>query len=534
MSAIDPKTAKRALADAFDAAVAGSTSAIDAAIDLGIAVDVKDPNGFTLLHHAASRGHIDVVRALTKRLAADVDVEDARGRVALHHAASLARDDVLEFLITQCDAMIDASDEDGETALVKACRFGEASTVKILTVRGADAKAKNDDGCDAFIEALCVRGDVNIGRLLIASGVDPKRSRARCGKMDGNRARSALVVACGLGRVEAVRYLVGECGFDAAGTDSGESDYMTPLMAAALMGQVKVIEYLLLSGAAATAHLTSDDGATAADMFPDAHARKDIKSKLREAAVKAASSTTRRSVVATVKSEMPSKWASKIGKVAMDPLELRMRSWVTAGVATFEGVPHNVREMLESYAQLTKEAELREFLLGLIEDELFQDDMAVPDVRFAVDEVIADYHNVMKYRENRTVMRVLNKFRHVQRFCKDRGEKISFDDVLVNDADEVLKRRERVGELKAAAGVIWDDALVALKVFMKGEDINVVAAANLKMPSAWNRVRSKFIDVVENIAVQGLASIMLVVVLSVFWKLGGFARLTENYGSYVT
>ena len=532
-AAPDPKATKRALDQLFDSARSGSLSGIDDALASGIAADVRDVNGFCALHHAAAGGHADVVEALVRRHGCDVDAEDESGRTALHHAAANARDACVELLITKCEAWVDASDGRDETPLLMACRQGDASTAQILLSRGADASARNIDGNDAFIEALCVRGDLNIARTLIAAGVNPKRSRARCGSKEGNATRSALTVACGFGDVDAVRFLVDECGFDASGLDSGEMDYMTPLMTAALTANVKVLEYLLLSGGAATAHLKSDDGKTAGDMFPESHARKDVKRKLIDAASVAGAKTNPRSVVSTPKSELPKTWStpsSETGKIALDPLEVRMRSWLAAGVEKFEGVPENVRDMLDAYTKFTKEAELRDFLLGMIEDELFQEDMADPDVRRAVDEVIADFHNVMKYNANARVMRVLNKFRHVQRFCTDRGEKITFDDILVESDEEALKHRERVAELKAAAGVAWDDALMALKLFTKGEDIKAVAASNLSAPSIWFRLQNKFICVVENLAVQGLASFLFVVLLSMFWRLGGFQRLSDVSG----
>jgi hypothetical protein len=54
-------------------------------------------------------------------------------------------------------------------------------------------------------------------------------------------------------------------------------------------------------------------------------------------------------------------------------------------------------------------------------------------------------------------MRVLEKFRVVQRFCKARGFKITYADVRVADAAEAEQRRKNVGELRERA----DAALAA-------------------------------------------------------------------------
>jgi hypothetical protein len=365
---------------------------------------------------------------------------------------------------------------------------------------------------------------VSIAKLLIAAGMDAKKSRGRCGKKGANASRSALNIASGLGSVRAVRFLIDHCGFSAAGEDSGDLDYMTPLMAAAVTGQVEVIEYLLLSGAATTAHLKTEDNLTAADLFSEKHARKDIKRKLLDAARKSGNKNKPRSVVTPPSPGLPTKWSTAKNRAeSIDPLEVRMRSWISAGVEKFEGVPHQVREMLERYTDVTKEVELREFLLGLIEDEQFQEHMEIESVRHAVDDVIANFHNVSKYRENAIVMNVLYKFRHVQRFCKDRGEKISFDDILASTDEEVEIRREHVAELKAAAGVLWDDALLSLKSFTLGQDASAIVMDNSQQ-NMMNRMKHRLLDMVENVAVHSIASFVFAVTLAVFWRMGGFQR----------
>lgn len=496
-----------------------------------VRVDARDARGHLATHHAAALGNLEVLEALTRRRGADADAEDAEGKTALHHAVANGRDACARYLIDSCDAWVDASDGRDETPLLAACRQGDASTVETLLARGADAAARNVDGCDAFTEALCVRGDVSMARLLVAAGVNPKRSRTRCGKSGANASRSPLNVACGMGRVDAVRFLVDECGFDASGTECGDSDYLTPLMAAALTGQIDVIEYLLVSGAAATAHVKSEDDKTAAQMLPDANRYADVKRKIEAAALKASRSSRGRSVVEAPKVELPMKWGTQKtkGRVVADPLEVRMRTWVNAGVEKYDGVPEDVRSILEKYNALTKEIELRAFLLGIIEDERFQEDMRVEQIRDAVDDVISNFHNVTKYQSNARVMNVLNKFRHVQRFCKDRGEKITFDDILAADEDEVEMHQERLSELQAAAGILWDDALSALKKIAhvtapKSEQTSDLVS-NVKL---FRRIKLRLLDLIENVAVQAFASFVLAITLYIFWSLEKFQRASAS------
>lgn len=526
-------TRKRALDDLFDAARENDVDGLNATLSAGL-VDVRarDARGYAATHHAAALGGVEALEVLIRRRGADADAEDARGRGPLHHAAANGRDECARFLIDSCDAWIDACDGRDESALVAACRQGEASTVEALLGRGADASLKNVDGCDAFAEAVCVRGDATIGRLLVKSGVDPRRARVRCGTGEANASRSALNVACALGHVEAVRFLVEECGLDAGGSDCGDCDYMTPLMAAAMMGEADVVEYLLLSGAASTAHLKSEDNLTAADMFPSDHERTDVKRKLASAVKKAMSSPKARSVITAPKVEIPSKWAARTSATSadaggdeVDQLEVRLRAWISAGVNKFDNVPDGVRKLLEKHAAMTKEIELRAFLLGMIEDERFQEDMQQREVRQAVDEVIASFHNVSKYRDNARIMGVLTKFRHVQRFCKDRGEKISFDDILASDEDAVEEHRERLAELRASAGTLWDDALLALRTHVSGQDVKTVALKTMPVVTRWTRLKFKFEEWMENDGAHAIVAVLFAMTMYYFTSLGGFQRL---------
>jgi hypothetical protein len=104
-----------------------------------------------------------------------------------------------------------------------------------------------------------------------------------------------------------------------------------------------------------------------------------------------------------------------------------------------------------------REVEKRDFLQKLVDDDEFQNDMALSYVRDAVDAVVRDFNAVARFTGDARVMRVLEKFRVVQRFCKARGFKITFADVRVADAAEAEARRRKVGELRERA----DAALAA-------------------------------------------------------------------------
>ena len=101
-----------------------------------------------------------------------------------------------------------------------------------------------------------------------------------------------------------------------------------------------------------------------------------------------------------------------------------------------------------------REVEKRDFLQKLVDDDEFQEDMALSHTRDAVDAVVRDFNAVARFTGDARVdtSRVLEKFRVVQRFCKARGFKITFADVRVADAAEAEARRRKVGELRERAG----------------------------------------------------------------------------------
>ena len=121
------------------------------------------------------------------------------------------------------------------------------------------------------------------------------------------------------------------------------------------------------------------------------------------------------------------------------------------------GVPREALPALEVRDALVREVEKRDFLQKLVDDDEFQEDMALSRVRDAVDAVVRDFNAVARFTGDARVMRVLEKFRVVQRFCKARGFKITFADVRVADAAEAEARRRKVGELRERA----DAALAA-------------------------------------------------------------------------
>ncbi|KAG6336356.1 hypothetical protein ID866_2751 [Astraeus odoratus] len=100
-----------------------------------LANDASSRTGFTPLHSAASRGHLDVVRWLIEECGAMPDLEDREGETALHKAALHGHVPIIKYLLPD-KADVHARDADGWTALHNACSKGYLDIVRWLCESG--------------------------------------------------------------------------------------------------------------------------------------------------------------------------------------------------------------------------------------------------------------------------------------------------------------------------------------------------------------------------------------------------------------
>ena len=116
------------------------------AIAHGYDVDSGRPGWPPLV--VASRGdkgeHPEKIQALLE-LGADVNVRDYKGKTALHRAATTGFLSSMEVLLAN-GADIEAADTQGETPLCDAVRAGRVEAVALLLERGADPTARTQKG----------------------------------------------------------------------------------------------------------------------------------------------------------------------------------------------------------------------------------------------------------------------------------------------------------------------------------------------------------------------------------------------------
>jgi uncharacterized protein len=136
--------------DAPEAAALGDTDRLAVLLDAEPSVvNMRTPDGFTLLHLAAFFAGAYAVRLLLAR-GADVDAHGTGWMTgtALHSAVSAGDPDAVRALI-EAGAELDARQSGGHTPLHGAAHGGRAEVVRELLAAGADPSLTNDDGKDA-------------------------------------------------------------------------------------------------------------------------------------------------------------------------------------------------------------------------------------------------------------------------------------------------------------------------------------------------------------------------------------------------
>ncbi|KAF7552239.1 hypothetical protein G7Z17_g4467 [Cylindrodendrum hubeiense] len=109
--------------------------------------EAKDRYSQTPLHLAAAGGHIETMRALVKELEANNEARDKDGRTPLHYATGGGHTETVRALVKELKANKEAKDGDGRTPLHEAVRCGHTETVRVLVKElEVDKEAKDGDG----------------------------------------------------------------------------------------------------------------------------------------------------------------------------------------------------------------------------------------------------------------------------------------------------------------------------------------------------------------------------------------------------
>jgi ankyrin repeat protein len=133
-------------------------------------LDVED---YTALHHAASKGHINIVRLILNTKRVVVDPVSKSKVTPLWLASANGHDNVVSLLIEK-DANIEARDDPhGQTPLCQAAKNGHYSVVELLLKSGANIEAENRSGWTPLYEAGR-NGCGSVAELLLKRGAQTR------------------------------------------------------------------------------------------------------------------------------------------------------------------------------------------------------------------------------------------------------------------------------------------------------------------------------------------------------------------------
>ncbi len=191
--------------------------------------------GYTPLHSACERGHIELIDKLVVKYSFDLRDRDNNGDTPLHIAAKAGHVEAVRHLISKHSADIDCINNRNSTPLMKAVLNGHVSVLDALVkefnsnchVRGYNSRT--------LLHYACQGGHIElIDKLVMEYGLDPKDR--------DNIGNTPLHIAAAKGHVKTVEHLISKYSVD---IDMINNSKNTPLMLAALNNHVIVLDVLV-------------------------------------------------------------------------------------------------------------------------------------------------------------------------------------------------------------------------------------------------------------------------------------------------
>ena len=195
-------------------------------------VNCTDCDGWTPLHHACSKGHLDIVKMLISEFKGDVNCVDSNGLTPLHHACSNGHLNIVRMLIAEFKGDVNRVDSNGLTPLHHASRKGQLDMVRMLiTECKADVNCSDSSGWTPLHYASN-KGYFDVVRTLIAEF----KADANCNKL------TPLHHASSKGHLDISKMLIAEFKSDVNCVDSNK---LTPLHHASRKGHLLMVKMLI-------------------------------------------------------------------------------------------------------------------------------------------------------------------------------------------------------------------------------------------------------------------------------------------------
>jgi len=282
--------AKETLYGAF---ILGDTNEVKSLISQGADINIKWPNGVTLLHVAAEKGYKDIAKLLIDK-GADVNAQNRSNVTPLHLGVENGNKDVVELLIANgadVNAKRNTRSRKASTALHDAVDAARGDIVELLIAHGADVNTRTDlgitplyiaerNGYTEIAELLLKHGakeispslfgaftyvDIDQIQVLIAQGADVNAKN--------NSGQTLLHLACRTGNKEVAVLLIDKGADVDAETELG----WTPLHDASTLGNHDIVKLLIDKGADVNANRAQSPAFPRAAFFVIPNAKDNIR-----------------------------------------------------------------------------------------------------------------------------------------------------------------------------------------------------------------------------------------------------------------
>ncbi|XP_006825079.1 LOW QUALITY PROTEIN: ankyrin repeat and SAM domain-containing protein 6-like [Saccoglossus kowalevskii] len=250
----------------------GHESLVRYLIMRGAKIDLTNSYGWTALMQAARGGYHKVV-ALLLQNKVDVNVKNKLGVSALTVAARGGHTQVVRMLLEV--PVFDLSDDSQTvTPLIVAAQYGHDTVVRLLLDRGARVNHQDENTGWNPLMVTALNGHMTTAQILVDRGCDPnvtnllgrtalsiaiqsgKRSREVRGYLDRKTTNKPklepediepnILDAAKTGNIKRIRVILHD---DVKAADTIGEDGGTPLMFAAMRGQLEIVELLVNYGA---------------------------------------------------------------------------------------------------------------------------------------------------------------------------------------------------------------------------------------------------------------------------------------------
>ena len=154
----------------LNAAAEGDASLVTLFLDAGVPIDCVDFRNHTPLHHACTRGFLEIATLLLDRDSTAIDEKDLRGETPLHLVCRGGHLEVATLLLDRGSTAIDEKNVHRNTPLHLSCYYGHVRTAQFLLDRGSTAIAERNGDGDTPLHLSCRDGNSEIARFLLDRG----------------------------------------------------------------------------------------------------------------------------------------------------------------------------------------------------------------------------------------------------------------------------------------------------------------------------------------------------------------------------